>query len=122
MLDVACSVENGHARIRLGGDLAIETVDRLGVALAPIRGRCRTADVNLAQLQFVDSSGIGALLTLGSDLQAAGGGLTLSEIPALIREVLETLGLLDLLGGGLSHSEEVNLRGTPASGSSDSQP
>lgn len=108
MLDAVITYEHSHAWIRLSGELAIESVDSFSAALAPLHGKCRTANVDLSGLVFMDSSGVGALLSLCNDLQAVGGSLIVSEIPPLIQEVLDTLGLLEILGG----SKAVDARGT----------
>ncbi len=50
--------------------------------------------LQLDQVEFVDSSGLGALVRLAQALRAKGGDLKLSGVPANIRKVLEMTSLL----------------------------
>lgn len=54
--------------------------------------------VDAAGLQFIDSSGINALLQLREQLAARGGRLTVTGATPTVRRVLEITGLLDVLG------------------------
>ena len=50
--------------------------------------------LQLDQVEFVDSSGLGALVRLTQALRAKGGDLKLSGVPVNIRKVLEMTNLL----------------------------
>jgi anti-anti-sigma factor len=49
--------------------------------------------VDLAHVEFVDSSALGALLALGNQAQFAGGGVSLAAVPAHIHHTLALLKL-----------------------------
>jgi anti-sigma B factor antagonist len=50
--------------------------------------------LQLDQVEFIDSSGLGALVRLMQAARAKGGDLKLSGLPALLRKALETTNLL----------------------------
>jgi anti-anti-sigma factor len=49
-----------------------------------------------ARLDFIDSKGVGALLSAAKAAQEAGGQVTLQEPTWAVRKILETCGLLSL--------------------------
>jgi anti-sigma B factor antagonist len=56
-------------------------------------GRKRVA-LNLAQVAFIDSGGLGALIRLSRVLRADGGDLVLCELPPFVLQVLQTTTLI----------------------------
>lgn len=78
-----------HGRIVEGNEV-FTMYSQVGDAIA------KYGDVvlELDQVEFVDSSGLGALVRLTQSARAKGGDLKLSGVPARIRKVLEMTGLL----------------------------
>jgi anti-anti-sigma factor len=54
--------------------------------------------VDAAQLRFIDSSGIGALLRVREAMESEGRALRVVNLPASTRRVLDALDLTEILG------------------------
>ena len=55
--------------------------------------RSQTVVINLAEVRFLDSAGISALLLLGRELADQGGKLMFCEPPPRIRQMFELVGM-----------------------------
>lgn len=86
------------SRIALAGELDVQTAPQLLDEAAPA---CAQGDlvVDCAGLTFLDSSGVGALVTLRKRCEDAGGRVRLVEVPGRIELVLRISGLDKLLLG-----------------------
>ncbi len=92
--------DDGLVVVALSGELDFHDADRArqgltGAALSP---GCRGVRVNLAQLEFIDSSGLGALVAGYKTATAAGVGYAVANPNRLVRQVLDTTRLGELLG------------------------
>jgi anti-sigma B factor antagonist len=54
--------------------------------------------LDLAETNFIDSAGLGALVRILGALRTAGGDLKLCQLPPLVREVLQVANLLSVFG------------------------
>jgi anti-anti-sigma factor len=78
--------------VALHGELDIASVDGLADELVRVAGS--TIVVDLMDLTFMDSTGIGALVTTRTRLLANGQGeLVLTRPTAIVRKALEIVGL-----------------------------
>jgi anti-sigma B factor antagonist len=78
--------------VALHGELDLATANGLVEALVEIAGS--TLVVDLADLSFMDSSGIGALVGARKRIRAKGlGELVVTRPTPIVREVLEIVGL-----------------------------
>jgi len=101
-LDV--STADDHAVIAVEGELDAYTSHQLRACLAELDGEGVThIAVDLSGLTFVDSSGLGVLMSAGRRARDQGGELVLREVSPQIRRVLDVTGLSDLLPGNGSH-------------------
>lgn len=84
---------------RLSGDLDVMSAEtfRRQVDLALGRHRSRNLYVDLADVTFVDSSGLGAILGRYKRMRQGGGRMVLVNPPPAIRPVLELAGLFRLM-------------------------
>ncbi|WP_206812795.1 STAS domain-containing protein [Paradesulfitobacterium ferrireducens] len=81
--------------LRLKGDLDLRTADSLRVAIdteIDKRG-VRTVILNLQDVQFIDSSGLGVLLGRYKKLLPLGGKLKITNVPTHIFKIMELSGL-----------------------------
>jgi RND superfamily putative drug exporter len=87
--------EEGRERVVLAGELDLATVDQLDSRLAEIEAAdVPTVVLDLRDLEFLDSTGIGALLRAQKRLRAAGRHLILIKSPSTpIAQVLATTGV-----------------------------
>ncbi|MFG1920354.1 STAS domain-containing protein [Cryptosporangium sp. NPDC048952] len=95
-LDV--SVDDGTAWLRPQGDLDMETSPSLVRAAQREFSRgARRIVVDLSQVTFVDSSGIGALVTLWRTVGTSPGGFAIAAPSRAAQSVLATTGIDGLL-------------------------
>ncbi|GAA0264429.1 STAS domain-containing protein [Cryptosporangium japonicum] len=95
-LDV--SVEDGTAWLRPQGDLDMETSPSLiRAAQREFAGGARRVVVDLSQITFVDSSGIGALVTLWRTIGESPGAFAIAAPSRAAQSVLATTGIDGLI-------------------------
>lgn len=93
---VSATASEAAARVAVAGDVDLAAADRLLAAVAPlIRPRAEVA-VDCAQVRFLDSAGLRALLELNRKAQEAGGTLVLEAPSAAVARLLELAGVADL--------------------------
>jgi anti-anti-sigma factor len=87
--------------VSLSGDLDIATVPQLGpLATAELdRDECRSLVLDLSELSFLDSTGIGCWVETRTHATALGKQMVIRNVPAAVRRVLEIGGLLALFEG-----------------------
>lgn len=86
---------NGAHVVSLHGQLDLSNADQVRDALIGVDGSAVVVD--LSGLEFLDSSGIAALLTARSDIVDRGHSFELRGAQGIVRRVLEVTGLTFLL-------------------------
>lgn len=81
--------DGAGATVHLVGELDVSSVDQLRDVLEGLLVTTHQVDLDLAELTFVDSTGIGALLALHRRLADLGGTLVLRRPRAQIHRVLQ---------------------------------
>jgi anti-sigma B factor antagonist len=82
--------------VALHGELDLASAEGLAGALVDLAGS--TLVVDLADLSFMDSSGIGALVTERKRIRAQGlGDLVVTRPTAIVQKALEIVGLDELI-------------------------
>ena len=84
-------VDPGSRTVRLAGELDMASVDRLLGAVLPLAERGGDLLVELRDLEFMDSSGLGGLFRVAASLRG-GDRLQLLEPRPPVRRVLELVG------------------------------
>ena len=80
-------------------ELDMATVERLRTQVdRVVRLRPRWVVLDLSNCPFVDACGVRSLLQAAQQVRVAGGRLTVSDPPPIVRLVLATTGVSDLLG------------------------
>lgn len=99
MAGLRLGVEHGAsgAVVRLGGELEFGTAAPLRNTLVDLaqQGPSRVV-IDLAGVEFIDSTGISVLVQAKQRLEAQGGGVTLRGLNDRVRRVLEISGLVEL--------------------------
>ena len=92
-LTVETSQVGDHCLLTLAGDLDMDTVDELtSPAMAALVDRAiKTVSVDLADVTFIDSTGIGALISLRATAADVGAQLVLRRPTARVLTVLRTI-------------------------------
>lgn len=93
--DLYIEVEAGHvATLRLHGALNAYTIERFASRVEEVlKDGAYSLVVNLADIPFLDSEGVGALLRARRRVQAGGGTLLLAEASEQARKTIAVKGL-----------------------------
>jgi anti-sigma B factor antagonist len=95
-MDLVVQVDerDGWAIVRASGDLDLTTAPRLreSVVAVVVRGQPRVA-IDLQEVVFIDSTGLGVLVGLLKRTRTQGGDLRLVSTRPSLRKVLELTGL-----------------------------
>lgn len=91
-------VHEGTATVSLHGEIDILTVEQLRVVLGEaVAGRPQQIRVDLAGVTFIDSTGLGALISGFQRARDAGIRFCLSRPAANVRQILVLSGLLEVV-------------------------
>jgi len=85
--------ENGGSVLFLRGELDMSTLPILEAALAPLVARGQPATLDLSELSFIDSMGVGVLVRASLRLSADKACLTLHSPQGIVLKTLTTVGL-----------------------------
>ncbi len=91
IFDISISQHDGVCVVRMSGELDLASADRLASLLAELSET--TVVVDLAELTFIDSSGIAALVAAKDRLGSTGRELVLTRPQPNVDRVLEMTGL-----------------------------
>jgi len=82
--------ESGTWVLSLSGRLDAESVSEFKKAIAPfLNGEAPQLVFDLKGLEFIDSTGLGVLITLLRKLESKGGSMTLRRLSAEVVSILE---------------------------------
>lgn len=95
-LSIDVQREGDDAVVRLAGELDINTSPDLQDALAELTGAPRRVAVDLADLEFIDSTGLAALLGAHQELGKHGGTLELRHPSTMVIGLVQITGLDDV--------------------------
>jgi stage II sporulation protein AA (anti-sigma F factor antagonist) len=99
-LTVQASVDGTVARVTLSGELDLDRAGALADELSGLPNRGATSVViDASGLNFIDSSGLRALLSAREQLEGAGVTLQLTALSPAVERVLEMTGTRALLAG-----------------------
>ncbi len=90
-MDLGSGESGGHAVVALYGELDLVDAAAVAAALRAVAAREPRIIVDLAGLEFIDASGIAALLRGRRHARNAGGDLLLAAPQRLVRRVLAIL-------------------------------
>lgn len=94
--DLARMEYGGHPVVFVYGEIDVLTAPRLHETLQEVIAESpRSLLVDLANVTFIDSTGLGALVVAHRHLEERGGRLRLVSVPPPVAQVLEVTGLLD---------------------------
>ena len=98
LLSIGTRVDDGRTVVRLVGELDVYSCARLRTTLTGLSaaGQHRLA-LELAALDFCDSSGLGVLVGAMKRARAGDGGLALVQVPDDLMRVLRITGLTKVL-------------------------
>jgi anti-sigma B factor antagonist len=93
-MDISTDIRDGYAVVALAGRLTATGAPLLRKAVTDLvaSGDSRIV-IDMAALQFVDSSGLGALVGALKSARVAGGDLRIAAVPEAVRTVLHLTNL-----------------------------
>ncbi|MFD7336661.1 STAS domain-containing protein [Streptomyces violascens] len=87
--------------VRVHGELDLDTAPALRAALAPLLHR--RVELDLTEVEFIDSSGLNVLLSHHRQCELAGGHATVINASRVVQRVFRVTGVAQFLAG----SEEL---------------
>lgn len=96
MLKIEKSCQEGKATLYLTGDLDLSSVEDFRKALTDIGEAELSICLDLAGLDFLDSTGVGALISELKKFKQSSNEIIIKRFNEDVREVLEILGVLEL--------------------------
>lgn len=99
-------------QLRVSGELDMAVAPHLldSILCAGLAGPCREVTIDLSEVTFIDSSGLGALLEARRRLASEGCQLTVRGLAPRIRQLLDRSGLTGCFGLDLDASDAVRSR------------
>ena len=91
----------GRTVLQAVGSIDITSRERLFTAATPFTDQPEELVIDLSEVSFIDSTGIGALVTIASDVRDAGGSFAIRRPSRPVSRILETAGLAQEMGGRL---------------------
>jgi anti-anti-sigma factor len=109
MITVSNTAADTPQRVRVTGDLDLERGDDLELRVRPMLVPGAQVAIDLRDVDFADSSGLGALLVLNQVAQDEGASLVLVDPSTALRSVLDLTGTADLftIAGGPRHAQHL---------------
>lgn len=98
MLDIKTIVNGRIGTLSLIGDLDIASVDLFKSKIENIVDNVNSIVIDLAKLEFIDSTGVGSLIQVIRKLSEKNIDVKVINISSEVFEVLDLLGIPELLG------------------------
>ncbi|MGS2779692.1 STAS domain-containing protein [Robertmurraya sp. GLU-23] len=98
MIEVKLSPDGEKLTVDIIGDLDIDSTEFVEEELIPILEKYKNINLVFTDVPFVDSSGMGLLLTIVQTLQEQGIEVSISNVRKDVMEVFEILQLPEILG------------------------
>lgn len=98
MLDIETSNSGSVGCMKLTGDLDIAVVEKFRSSIESIPEATAELNIDVAGLKFLDSTGAGSLVHVMNQVMARDIRIKIIEIPKKIYEVLDVLGIPELMG------------------------
>lgn len=99
-VSVHSAVVAGIIRLRVIGEIDAESAGSLTAAVDEHReaSGAHAVELDLSSVSFLDSLGLGELLTVRRDLEMSGGSLSVIGVSPQVRRVLDITGLASSFG------------------------
>jgi len=96
MLKVVTRQERGLLQVKIQGILDYATIGNFNESLPDLAG-IEKIDIDFADLEFTDSTGIGAVLELIYAASESGAKVEFHGMRELVKVIFETVGVFDIL-------------------------
>ncbi|MHB1167191.1 MAG: STAS domain-containing protein [Carboxydocellales bacterium] len=98
MLNIETCTENNVGYLKITGELDISTIELFRTNMENVHNDVSQVVLDFNDVQFVDSTGVGGLVQEIERLEGNGVCVRVQNIPQEVFEVLDLLGIPDLLG------------------------
>jgi len=98
-LSIRTTREGTTATVAAGGEIDLSNVGELRTAVTGAADGCERLRLDLCDVDFIDSTGLGGLLELRSTLRARDVTLEIVAGDGPVRQAVEITGLAELLAG-----------------------
>ncbi|RKN71255.1 STAS domain-containing protein [Paenibacillus ginsengarvi] len=90
--------KEGQCTVYINGELDLEAAAQMRAVMEPLVELCdRILTLNLQDLRYIDSTGIGILISVLKARHARGGPFTIEAVPAHIRKLFDMTGITPFL-------------------------
>lgn len=96
-LEITETDRDGTRQLALRGELDVATAHSVGERLTCLLAECRTIDLDLSELSFIDSTGLGVLVRATEAAEQDGAEITIGALSAAVMRVVELTGLAEKL-------------------------
>ena len=110
-MDLSTRESDGQAVVALRGELEVADAASVAAALVAVAARARVVIIDLACLEFIDSSGIAALVLARLQARRAGGDLLLAAPQGQVLRVLAVIRLAEVFSVHASVHEAASSAG-----------
>jgi len=90
--------KEGQTVLHVGGELDLEVASQLRAAIEPLIGMTdRRLTMNLQDLKYIDSTGIGILISVVKARHARNAAFDVEQVPSNIRKLFDMTGITPFL-------------------------
>ena len=100
MLQYKLDKKDGHLDVIFQGDLDIDGTEIFHQEIIPLVSKFTKVNINLSQVPFVDSSGMGLLIELVRSTEGIKTRVFISDVRDEVFEVFKLLQIPEILGEG----------------------
>lgn len=95
-MNIEVSNQNGEAFVKVSGCLDTTAVGDFKSAIEGLPAGTKDVTFDFTQLEFIASSALRVMVTLGKGLNANGGRVTVTGANDVVRDVFEVTGLVEV--------------------------
>jgi anti-anti-sigma factor len=96
-----CSEQGARTVVLCSGDLDVEATETIEEELIPKVSGGKEVELDFSDVPFVDSSGIGLLLSLITSVRANGNSIVVKNVSEDVQMVFSLLQLPEIVGHGV---------------------
>ena len=96
-MNIITTMDGTNALIAFEGRLDTATSPQLEAELAKTYGAAKNVTFDFAKLEYLSSAGLRIILSAHKKLKTAGGGLTVANVNAVIKNVFDLTGFSDII-------------------------
>ncbi|MEF3305197.1 STAS domain-containing protein [Paenibacillus sp. GYB003] len=94
--------KEGRCTVYISGELDLEAASQMRAVMEPLVELCdRILTLNLQELRYIDSTGIGILISVLKARHARNGAFTVEAIPSHIKKLFDMTGITPFLNSSV---------------------